>query len=53
MVRGLDHVVVAVRDLEAAGQAWADLGFTVTPKIAIPGERPTVWFSSTGFSSSC
>lgn len=32
MVRGLDHVVVAVRDLEAAGQAWADLGFTVTPE---------------------
>ncbi|GAB2182747.1 VOC family protein [Roseibium sp. LAB1] len=32
MVRGLDHLVVAVKDLEAAGQAWSDLGFTVTPE---------------------
>ncbi|MGX1496844.1 hypothetical protein ACSSV1_001880 [Labrenzia sp. MBR-25] len=32
MVRGLDHIVVAVKDLESAGQAWSDLGFTVTPE---------------------
>ncbi|MFD1694390.1 VOC family protein [Roseibium aestuarii] len=31
MTRGLDHIVVAVRDLEAAGAAWEALGFTVTP----------------------
>jgi hypothetical protein len=31
MVRGLDHVVVAVKDLDAAGEAFAGLGFTVTP----------------------
>jgi hypothetical protein len=32
MVRGLDHIVVAVKDLESAGQVWSDLGFTVTPE---------------------
>ncbi|GGB62014.1 hypothetical protein GCM10011316_37500 [Roseibium aquae] len=32
MVRGLDHVVVAVRDLAAAAEAWSDLGFVVTPQ---------------------
>lgn len=31
MLRGLDHLVVAVNDLDAAGKAYADLGFTVTP----------------------
>lgn len=31
MMRGLDHVVVPVRDLEAAGAQWQALGFTVTP----------------------
>ncbi|MBO0347288.1 VOC family protein [Roseibium sp. CAU 1637] len=31
MTRGLDHIVVAVKDLEAAGKAWQALGFTVTP----------------------
>lgn len=31
MLRGLDHLVVAVKDLDAAGKAWSDLGFTVTP----------------------
>jgi catechol 2,3-dioxygenase-like lactoylglutathione lyase family enzyme len=30
-VIGVDHVVVAVRDLEAASAAWARLGFTVSP----------------------
>lgn len=29
---GLDHVVVAVRDLDAAGAAWKKLGFTVSPR---------------------
>ncbi|MCV0426088.1 MAG: VOC family protein [Roseibium sp.] len=32
MVRGLDHLVVAVNDHEAAGRAFEKLGFTVTPE---------------------
>lgn len=31
-VIGVDHVVVAVRDLDAAAATWARLGFTVSPK---------------------
>jgi glyoxalase-like protein len=31
-IDGLDHVVIAVRDLQAAAGAWADLGFTVSPR---------------------
>lgn len=33
MVRGLDHLVVAVRDLDAAARAYSALGFTVSPEI--------------------
>lgn len=29
---GLDHVVIAVRDLDAAARAWAGAGFTVAPR---------------------
>jgi catechol 2,3-dioxygenase-like lactoylglutathione lyase family enzyme len=29
---GLDHVVVVVRDLDAAAQQWTRLGFTVSPR---------------------
>ncbi|UPY38602.1 VOC family protein [Sediminicoccus sp. KRV36] len=29
---GLDHVVVSVRDLDAAAAAWRALGFTVSPR---------------------
>ncbi|MES0881957.1 VOC family protein [Roseibium sp. SCP14] len=36
MVRGLDHLVVAVKDLEAVGQAYEKLGFTVTPENRHP-----------------
>ncbi|WP_298821934.1 VOC family protein [uncultured Roseibium sp.] len=36
MVRGLDHVVVAVKDLDAAGRAYSELGFTVTPENRHP-----------------
>ncbi|WP_346896891.1 VOC family protein [uncultured Roseibium sp.] len=36
MVHGLDHVVVAVHDLDAAGKAWEALGFTVTPEARHP-----------------
>ncbi|MTI45721.1 glyoxalase-like protein [Roseibium hamelinense] len=36
MVRGLDHLVVAVKDLNAAAAAWEDLGFTVTPQAFHP-----------------
>ncbi|MGH2617117.1 MAG: VOC family protein, partial [Thermomicrobiales bacterium] len=31
MVRGIDHIVIAVRDLAAASRDYANLGFTVTP----------------------
>jgi catechol 2,3-dioxygenase-like lactoylglutathione lyase family enzyme len=31
-VIGLDHVVIAVRDLDAAAAAWAALGFTMSPR---------------------
>lgn len=31
-VIGLDHVVVAVRDLDQAAEAWRALGFTVSPR---------------------
>lgn len=36
MVRGIDHLVVAVRDLEAAAAAWQALGFTLTPEARHP-----------------
>jgi hypothetical protein len=29
--RGIDHVVLAVRDLDAAAAGWARVGFTLTP----------------------
>jgi catechol 2,3-dioxygenase-like lactoylglutathione lyase family enzyme len=29
---GVDHVVIAVRDLDAASAVWARLGFTVSPR---------------------
>lgn len=32
MARGLDHIVVAVRDLAAAAKGWENLGFIVTPE---------------------
>lgn len=31
-VIGLDHVVVAVRDLDAAARTWGGLGFTISPR---------------------
>ncbi len=31
-VVGLDHLVVAVRDLDAAAEAWRALGFTLSPR---------------------
>lgn len=31
--RALDHFVIAVRDLDRAGDAWAALGFRVLPKM--------------------
>jgi catechol 2,3-dioxygenase-like lactoylglutathione lyase family enzyme len=31
-VIGVDHVVVAVRDLDAAAKTWAHLGFTLSPR---------------------
>jgi catechol 2,3-dioxygenase-like lactoylglutathione lyase family enzyme len=35
-MRGIDHLVLAVADLEAARQRYGDLGFTLTP----PGRHP-------------
>ncbi|MBI5164643.1 MAG: VOC family protein [Magnetospirillum sp.] len=35
-VTGLDHVVIAVRDLAAAAAVWTRLGFAVTPKGVHP-----------------
>jgi hypothetical protein len=34
--RGLDHVVAAVGDLDAAAETWMRLGFTVTPRARHP-----------------
>ena len=31
-IAGLDHVIVAVRDLERARMGWSRLGFTLTPR---------------------
>jgi Glyoxalase-like domain len=31
-IDGLDHVVIAVRDLAAAAEGWTRLGFTVSPR---------------------
>lgn len=31
-LRGLDHLVVAVRDLDAAAASWSALGFTLSPR---------------------
>ncbi|MCX8134689.1 MAG: VOC family protein [Roseococcus sp.] len=31
-ILGLDHLVVAVRDLDAAAREWAALGFTLSPR---------------------
>ena len=33
----LDHVLIAVRDLSAAGRAFEGLGFNVTPEGRHPG----------------
>jgi catechol 2,3-dioxygenase-like lactoylglutathione lyase family enzyme len=31
-IAGIDHIIIGVRDLEAARGAWERLGFTVTPR---------------------
>lgn len=31
-IAGIDHIIVGVRDLEAARRGWARLGFTLTPR---------------------
>jgi len=35
-MRGLDHIVICVDDLEQAAQKYKDLGFTVTPRARHP-----------------
>jgi catechol 2,3-dioxygenase-like lactoylglutathione lyase family enzyme len=37
MLQGIDHLVVVVRDLDAAGKSYTDLGFTVVPGGRHPG----------------
>jgi hypothetical protein len=34
--RGIDHLVVAVKDLEAGREIWQRLGFTMTPRAVHP-----------------
>lgn len=34
--RGIDHAVLAVRDLDRAGETWGRLGFTLTPRAQHP-----------------
>jgi catechol 2,3-dioxygenase-like lactoylglutathione lyase family enzyme len=36
MPRGIDHIVIAVRDLDAARSVWQRLGFTLTPVARHP-----------------
>jgi catechol 2,3-dioxygenase-like lactoylglutathione lyase family enzyme len=36
MPRGIDHIVIAVRDLDAARATWQGLGFTLTPVARHP-----------------
>jgi catechol 2,3-dioxygenase-like lactoylglutathione lyase family enzyme len=36
MPRGIDHIVIAVRDLDAARTTWQRLGFTLTPVARHP-----------------
>ncbi|HWB50599.1 MAG TPA: VOC family protein [Stellaceae bacterium] len=31
-IAGIDHIIIGVRDLEAARRAWTRLGFTLTPR---------------------
>jgi catechol 2,3-dioxygenase-like lactoylglutathione lyase family enzyme len=31
-IAGIDHIIIAVRELEAARRGWARLGFTLTPR---------------------
>ncbi|MCC7347062.1 MAG: VOC family protein, partial [Variibacter sp.] len=31
-ILGVDHVVVTVRDLDAAAEQWRRLGFTMSPR---------------------
>ncbi|WP_407051333.1 VOC family protein [Methyloraptor flagellatus] len=34
--RGIDHLVLAVRDLDAGAETWARMGFTLTPRAEHP-----------------
>lgn len=40
-LEGLDHVVVMVRELDAAAQAWRGLGFTLSPRGTHSGHLGT------------
>ncbi|MBX9910959.1 MAG: VOC family protein [Beijerinckiaceae bacterium] len=40
-ILGLDHIVVTVRDLDAAAEQWRGLGFTVSPRGTHSAHRGT------------
>lgn len=42
MLKAIDHLVIAVHDLEAASERYRDLGFTVSPG----GKHPTASYNS-------
>ena len=41
MLQGIDHLVIAVRDLDAATKDYRDLGFTVVPGGRHRASAPT------------
>ncbi len=51
MARGLDHIVHAVRDLDAAADFYRRLGFIVGRAIAIRGARTIISCNCRGSSS--
>ena len=54
MARGLDHIVHAVRDLDAAAELYRRLGFTVGARNRHPwGTHKHIWCSCRVSSSSC
>ncbi len=46
MARALDHLVIGVNDLDAAGARFAAMGFTVAAATAMPGAPRTASFNS-------
>jgi catechol 2,3-dioxygenase-like lactoylglutathione lyase family enzyme len=53
MTRGLDHIVHAVRDLDAAAELYRSLGFTVGARNRHPWGTHNIIVQLPAFSSSC